>query len=146
MLPGRKLPKTHFRLTGLKYQWKRNPKKMEWRRDRNTDTYAWVTMNQYMHQVCFSYQSMASPKTFFFSSIHLVVEMQHKLGRVKRICVFEHSVMTNFNCVCPAIQKGPGIRLSVWRFRLTHCLYERAAEVLARLRGCAGSPEHSLLA
>ena len=32
------------------------------------------------------------------------------------------------------------------RFLLTHCLYERAAEVLARLRGCAGSPEPSLLA
>ena len=29
---------------------------------------------------------------------------------------------------------------------LTHCLYERAAKVLARLRGCAGSPEPSLLA
>ena len=31
------------------------------------------------------------------------------------------------------------------RFLLTHCLYEQAAEVLARLRGCAGSPEPSLL-
>ena len=30
------------------------------------------------------------------------------LGRVKRICVFEHSVMTNFNCACPAIQRGQG--------------------------------------
>ena len=27
---------------------------------------------------------------------------------VKRICVFEHSVMTNFNCACPAIQRGHG--------------------------------------
>ena len=27
---------------------------------------------------------------------------------VKRICVFEHSVMTNFNCACPAIQRGQG--------------------------------------
>ena len=25
---------------------------------------------------------------------------------VKRICVFEHSVITNFNCACPAIQRG----------------------------------------
>ena len=25
------------------------------------------------------------------------------LSPVKRICVFEHSVMTNFNCACPAI-------------------------------------------
>ena len=30
------------------------------------------------------------------------------LGRVKRICFFEHSVMTNFNCACPAIQRGQG--------------------------------------
>ena len=42
--------------------------------------------------------------------------------------------------------EGPGIWLSVWRFLLTHCLYERAAEVLLRLRGCAGSPEPLLLA
>ena len=30
------------------------------------------------------------------------------LSRVKRICVFKHSVMTNFNCACPAIQRGQG--------------------------------------
>ena len=30
------------------------------------------------------------------------------MGRVKRICVFEHSVMKNFNCSCPAIQRGQG--------------------------------------
>ena len=46
----------------------------------------------------------------------------------------------------PSQSEGPGIWLSVWRFLLTQCLYERAAEVLARLRGCAGSPEPSLLA
>ena len=37
----------------------------------------------------------------------------------------------------PSHSEGPGIWLSVWRFLLTHCLYERAAKVLARLRGCA---------
>ena len=46
----------------------------------------------------------------------------------------------------PSHSEGPGIWLSVWRFLLTHCLYQRAAEFLARLRGCAGSPEPSLLA
>ena len=30
------------------------------------------------------------------------------LSPVKRICVFEHSVKTNFNCACPAIQRGQG--------------------------------------
>ena len=46
----------------------------------------------------------------------------------------------------PNHSEGPGIWLSVWRFLLTHCLYVRAAKVLARLRGCTGSPEPSLLA
>ena len=46
----------------------------------------------------------------------------------------------------PSHSEGPGIWFSVWRFLLTHCLYERAAKVLARLRECAGSPEPSLLA
>ena len=68
------------------------------------------------------------------------------MSPVKRICVLEHSIMKNFNCTCPAIQRGQGFGCLVWRFLLTHCLYERAAEVLARLRGCAGSPEPSLLA
>ena len=30
------------------------------------------------------------------------------MSPVKRICVFEHSVMTYFNCACPAIQRGQG--------------------------------------
>ena len=30
------------------------------------------------------------------------------MSPVKRICVFEHSVLTNFNCACPAIQRGQG--------------------------------------
>ena len=36
------------------------------------------------------------------SSLKIIILM----GRVKRICVFEHSLMTNFNCACPAIQRG----------------------------------------
>ena len=70
----------------------------------------------------------------------------HNLSPVKRICVFEQSVMTSFNCACPAIQRGQGYGfLSEGSSWLT-ALYERAAEVLARLRRCAGSPEPSLLA
>ena len=67
------------------------------------------------------------------------------LGRVKRFCVFEHSVMTNFNCACPAIQRGQGSGFLSEGSSWLNCLYERAAKVLARLRGCAGSPEPSLL-
>ena len=33
---------------------------------------------------------------------------QHHVSPVKRIGVFEHSVMTNFNCACQAIQRGQG--------------------------------------
>ena len=32
----------------------------------------------------------------------------HDMSPVKRICLFEHSVMTNFNCAYPAIQRGQG--------------------------------------
>ena len=37
-----------------------------------------------------------------------------------------------FQLRMPSHSEGPGIWLSVWRFLLTHCLYERAAKVLAR--------------
>ena len=65
--------------------------------------------------------------------------------RQANLCLraFRHD---KFQLRMPSYSEGPGIWLSVWRFLLTHCLYERAAEVLARLRGCAGSPEPSLLA
>ena len=55
---------------------------------------------------------------------HLVNKSE--LGRVKRICVFEHSVMTNFNCACPAIQRDQGsgflVEGSSW---LTACMSEQ---------------------
>ena len=38
----------------------------------------------------------------------LMQDSVYHLSPVKRICVFEHSVMTNFNCACPAIQRGQG--------------------------------------
>ena len=33
---------------------------------------------------------------------------RNHMSSVKRICVFEHSVMTHFSCACPAIQSGQG--------------------------------------
>ena len=48
------------------------------------------------------------------------------MGPVKRICVFEHSVMTNFNCACPAIQRGLGSGfLSEGSSSLTACMSEQ---------------------
>ena len=65
--------------------------------------------------------------------------------RQTNLCLraFRHD---KFHLRMPSHSEGPGIWFSVWRFLLTHCLYARAAKVLARLRGCAGSPEPSLLA
>ena len=34
--------------------------------------------------------------------------VKYHMSPLKRICVFDHSVMTNFNCACPAIQRGQG--------------------------------------
>ena len=48
------------------------------------------------------------------------------LSPVKRICVFEHSVMTNFNCACPTIQRGQGSGfLSEGSSWLTACMSEQ---------------------
>ena len=48
------------------------------------------------------------------------------LSPVKRICVFEHSVMTNFNCACQAIQRGQGSGfLSEGSSWLTACMSEQ---------------------
>ena len=37
-----------------------------------------------------------------------LVRWLNYMSPVKRICVFEHSIMTNFNCACPDIQRGQG--------------------------------------
>ena len=62
--------------------------------------------------------------------IHLLVQLYQRklmwflyLWRVKRICVFKHSVMTNFNCACPAIQESGFLSEgSSW---LTTCMSEQ---------------------
>ena len=58
------------------------------------------------------------------------------MTRQANLCLqaFRHD---KFYLRMPSHSEGPGIWLSVWRFLLTHCLYERAAEVLARLRRLA---------
>ena len=45
-------------------------------------------------------------EVFYFVLRH--EEFKPKMSPVKRICVFEHSVMLNFNCACPAIQRVQG--------------------------------------
>ena len=49
-----------------------------------------------------------------------------RVSPVKWICVFEHSVMTHFNCACPAIQRGQGSGfLSEGFVWLTACMSEQ---------------------
>ena len=55
------------------------------------------------------------PRSEFYIKQHQssVKVKKHKMRQkhvspVKQICVFEHSVMTNFNCACPAIQRDQG--------------------------------------
>ena len=55
----------------------------------------------------------------------IFISLSH-MSPVKRICVFEHSVMTNFNCACPAIQGGQGSGfLSESSSWLTACMSEQ---------------------
>ena len=63
----------------------------------------------------------------------------HSLSPVKRICVFKHSVMTNSNCACPAIQRGQGSGfLSEGSSWLTACMSEQRRF----WRDCANAQAH----
>ena len=42
------------------------------------------------------------------TSFSTVGAVTYYMSPIKRICVFEHPVMTSFNCACPAIQRGLG--------------------------------------
>ena len=67
-------------------------------------------------------------KRFENSSLGLIksVHERYCMGPLKRICVFEHSVMTNFNYDCPAIQRGQGSGfLSEGSSWLTACMSEQ---------------------
>ena len=70
----------------------------------------------------------------------LLILWKYYMSPVKRICVFEHFIMTNFNCACPAIQRGKGSGfLSEGSSWLTACMSEQrrfwrdCADVQARL-------------
>ena len=70
----------------------------------------------------------------------LMISFLHFMSRVKRICVFEHSVMTSSNCACPAIQRGQGSGfLSEGSSWLTACMSEQR-----RFRGSCASAQDRL--
>ena len=82
----------------------------------------------------------------FYSSLHQNSKHNYTnqdLSPVKRICVSAHSVMTNFNCACSAIQRGQGSGfLSEGSSWLTACMSEQrrfwrdCADAQARLNLC----------
>ena len=89
-------------------------------------------INQYSVAVLEAFQLHNSVKGKIYWHFHW--------SRVKRICVFEHSVTTNFNCACLAIQRGQGTGfLSEGSSWLTACMNEQwrfwrdCADVQARL-------------
>ena len=45
---------------------------------------------------------------YTYLGVVLSEHLDYNMSPVKRICVFEHSVMTNFNYACPAIQRSQG--------------------------------------
>ena len=62
-------------------------------------------INQHKTDIHVHIQIVFSKSNGTFSRYMLLyINMSH----IKRICVFEHSVMTNFNCACSAIQRGQG--------------------------------------
>ena len=97
-------------------------------------------------EVCCLYTIYIDEFSFLPNKIYLIKQWQNTLWRhkfnyllkrltgfliiymspVKRICVFEHSVMTNFNCACPAIQRSQGSGfLSEGSSWLTACMSEQ---------------------
>ena len=56
----------------------------------------------------FSYSAQCHFDRYFNVTVLWFMFHKHDMSPVKRICVFEHSVMTNFNCACPAIQREQG--------------------------------------
>ena len=61
-----------------------------------------------------------------------------------KVC-FSKNIKSYNVYIWATIERGQGSGF-LFEGSSSHCLYERAAEVLARLRGCAGSTEPSLLA
>ena len=85
--------------------------------------------------VCFVVVFFCLLKQFLFLEYYIIALQRRKQRFVFHFtsyeprqanCVFEHSVMTNFNCACPAIQKGQGSgSLSEASSWLTACMSEQ---------------------
>ena len=88
---------------------------------------------QYVEQLLHWYFYSAS---IYLKRICSATIWAENMSPVKPICVFEHSVMTNFNCACPVIQRGQGSDfLSEGSSWLTACMSEQRRF----WRDCAGA-------
>ena len=72
-------------------------------------------------------ENLESLRYYIFIVCVLILQFDNnKMSPVKWICIFEHSVMTNFNCACPATQRGQGSGfLSEGSSWLTACMSEQ---------------------
>ena len=68
----------------------------------------WQTIETWQFYVCNVFKINFQTISKFTMKLLDTMQVHSKMSPVKRICVFEHSVMTNFNCACPAIQRGQG--------------------------------------
>ena len=92
------------------------------------ETAVWSGRCTVCHSICISWThySVIEPHCSECRVTTAIFQVSEYLSPVKRICVFEHSVMTNFNCTCPAIQRGQGSGfLSEGSSWLTACMSEQ---------------------
>ena len=112
---------------------------------KNGTSHSLLANQTYMVELGLMYQCQDNDIKCLVSGAWYKVSVARYESRQANLCLraFRHD---KFQLRMPSHSEGPRIWLSVWRFLLIHCLYERAAKILARLRGCAGSPEPLLLA
>ena len=78
-----------------------------------------IGLNNFCSTVTFAWLMITLPCTS-------LLKERYYISPVKRICVFEHSAMTNFNCACPAIQRSQWSGfLSEGSSWLTACMSEQ---------------------
>ena len=68
----------------------------------------WVFTGRTVILLVLSYRGSYIVGTHYNHLADAILMSTNNMSPVKRICVFEHSVMTNFNSACPAIQRGQG--------------------------------------
>ena len=92
-------------------------------------------------QANFRFLSLMMYMCHVWTSLHSIDQLSHLM----RLWYFSSSINTFFKCPCAAIQWGTCLIFG-WTLHLLPYLCVRTAKALARLCGCAGSLEPSLVA